>query len=578
MNAIAESTNSKAIIAGRKFNPRIATVLLGLCMFGSGAAGLVNEYILATVSTYILGSSIEQFSIIIATMMAMMGVGGWIQKFVSDKRLIEKFIGIEVTLAILGGFAPIAIYASFGMMDSHFALIQYGFVGSIGFLIGMEIPLVLRINKQYVTNLKSNLSIILSLDYIGSFVGAIAWIYFLLRTFPLTEISFIVAGSNFLVAIVAFLYFNRHGLVKHKKVSIAVIVITIAATVIGFSQNRNWNTTLEQKLYDEPIVLATTTKYQRLVVTHDKYLDDYRLFINGNVQFSSVDEDRYHEPLVHPVMHAAPKREHVLILGGGDGMALREVLKYKDVRSVTLVDLDPEMTKIFSSDPILTKLNGNAFADARVNPVPAAGLTDDGWGAVYMETGNKDSETGLEETEKVADVQVFNLDADKFVSRLSERRWDVVIVDFPDPSSIELVKLYSKEFYLKLKNRVLAPDGVFAIQSTSPFHAKEAYLCIKRTMEAAGLETIPYHENVPSFGDWGWFMAWNKTSDIGGKIKGDITHRKEYRVETDFLTPTVFRRQLVFGKGELETKMVDVSTLMDPVLLDKYNRHGWLNY
>ena len=577
MNAIAESTNSKAIIAGRKFNPRIATVLLGLCMFGSGAAGLVNEYILATISTYILGSSIEQFSIIIATMMAMMGVGGWVQRFISDQRLIEKFVGIEVTLAILGGFAPIAIYAAFGLMDSHFALIQYGFVGSIGFLIGMEIPLVLRINKQYVTNLKSNLSIILSLDYIGSFVGAIAWVYFLLRTFPLTEISFIVAGSNFLVAIVAFLYFNRHGLVKYKKASIAMIAITIAVTIMGFSQNRGWNTTLEQRLYDEPIVLAATTKYQRLVVTHDKYLDDYRLFINGNVQFSSVDEDRYHEPLVHPVMHAAPRREHVLILGGGDGMALREVLKYKDVRSVTLVDLDPEMTKIFSNDPILTKLNDNAFADARVNPVPAAGLTDDGWGAVYMETGRKDA-SGAEETEKVADIQVFNLDADKFVGRLAKRRWDVVIVDFPDPSSIELVKLYSKEFYLKLKNRVLAPDGVFAIQSTSPFHAKEAYLCIKRTIEAAGLETIPYHENVPSFGDWGWFLAWNKASDIGGKIKGDIEYRKEYLVETGFLTPTVFRRQLVFGKGELETKMVDVSTLMDPVLLDKYNRHGWLNY
>lgn len=557
------------------FSPRVATVLLGLCMFGSGAAGLVNEYILSTVSSYILGNSIEQFSVIIAVMMAMMGIAGCIQRFMSDDCLIEKFIVIEILLALLGGFAPIGTYAAFGMMETHFALVQYFFVGSIGFLIGLEIPLVLRINKQYARSLKTNLSVILSMDYVGSFLGALVWTYFLLRTFPLTEISFLVAGSNFLVAVVAYLYFARHGLVRHKLASLSLVGITVAAVAFGLIYNRDWNLTLEQKLYDEPIVVAKTTKYQRLVVTHDQTTDDYRLFINGNVQFSSLDEARYHELLVHPLLHAAKRRKRVLILGGGDGMALREVLKYDDVQSVTLVDLDPEMTKLAMTDPVLRRLNRDSFADARVNPVLPDGLTHDGWRAIYQETGRHAKKPRRVLTEKTADVRVFNLDADKFVNRLAHQRYDLVLIDFPDPNSVELAKLYSKEFYLKLRHRVLAPDGAVAIQSTSPYHAKEAYLCVKRTMEAAGWRTLPYHENVPSFGDWGWLIAWPAKSGYGDQLKADLFGRVSYTVPTRYLTPAAFRRATVFGKGELTAKRIEVNTLMNPVLLDLYVRYGW---
>ncbi len=556
--------------------PRFATLLLGLSMFATGASGLVNEYILATVSTYILGNSIEQFGVIIALMLMMMGIASWIQKFVSDRMLIEKFIGLEICLAILCSVGPLAIYAVYSLMADHFNLVQYFFVMAIGFLIGLEIPLVLRINKTYSEHLKTNLAVIFSLDYIGSFIGALIWVFYLLRNFPLTEISVMVAGFNFIVAVITFLYFLRHKLVSSKLVPIVSIVITLAWLSTIYSYNREWNLLLEQKLYDDPIVFSQTTKYQHLVVTHNTSLEEYRLYSNGNTQFSSVDEAIYHEHLVHPVMAMIPDHQRVLILGGGDGLALREVLKYNDVRSVVLVDLDPVMTEIASTNPIFIQLNNDVFADARVHVQLSNAITSAGKRPVFVETGEYYTEgrkKGQPITERVTTVDVINLDADKFVSEIPGY-YNVIILDFPDPNTIELAKLYSKEFYLKLKGR-LAENGMIVVQATSPYHARESYLCIQRTIEAAGLNTLPYHDNVPSFGDWGWFLGWRS-------IPVEIVNRKtksiEFNVDTRYLTPEVFQASLVFGKGALDPKHENeqkINTLMYPILLHLYLKESW---
>ena len=556
--------------------PRFATLLLGLSMFATGASGLVNEYILATVSTYILGNSIEQFGVIIALMLMMMGIASCIQKFVSDRMLIEKFIGLEICLAILCSVGPLAIYAVYSLMADHFNLVQYFFVMAIGFLIGFEIPLVLRINKTYSEHLKTNLAVIFSFDYMGSFIGALIWVFYLLRNFPLTEISVMVAGFNFIVAVITFLYFLRHKLVSLKLVPIVGIVITLGWLSTIYSYNREWNLLLEQKLYDDPIVFSQTTKYQHLVVTYNTSLEEYRLYSNGNTQFSSVDEAIYHEHLVHPVMAMVPDHQRVLILGGGDGLALREVLKYKDVRSVVLVDLDPVMTGIASTNPIFIQLNNDVFADARVHVQLSNAITSDGKKPVFVETGEYYTE-GLKKgqaiTERVTTVDVINLDADKFVGEISGY-YNVIIVDFPDPNTIELAKLYSKEFYLKLKRR-LAENGMIVVQATSPYHARESYLCIQRTMEAAGLNTLPYHDNVPSFGDWGWFLGWRS-------IPVEIVNRKaksvQFNVGTRYLTPEVFQASLVFGKGVLDPKHENeqkINTLMYPILLHFYLKESW---
>ena len=548
--------------------PRLMIFLLGFCMFSTGASGLVNEYILATMSTYILGNSIEQFSIIIASMMLMMGLSGWVQQNISDSQLINGFVNVEVLMAILGSFAPIAIYSAFGLLHDHFLFIHYFFILSIGFLIGFEIPIVIRIINLYAVDIKYNLKAVYAMDYIGAFVGAIIWVKYLLHNYPLTEISFIVSGFNFLIASITIIYFFKKKLINQVTVLI-ILCMTTLLLFYGYSQNRHWNIYLEQKFYDDPIVERLTSKYQHLVLTENKKIDDIRLYINGNTQFSSLDEVRYHELLVHPVMNLAKKSENILILGGGDGLALREVLKFKQVKQVTLVDLDPQMVQLASTNTHLIKLNQGAFADARVHTLVSDALTDVDVKSIYLSTQQANTTT-----EWAAQVDVYHLDADRFISQLQSKKWDVVIIDFPDPSSIELSKLYSREFYRKLKH-ILAVDGMLAVQSTSPYHAKEAFITILNTIKKSGYKVIPYHQNVPSFGDWGYNLAWiNDFSEI--KIKKQIQNLSFLKADSKYMTIDVLKASLVFGKNELKSSHQCINTLMQPCLLDLYQNYSWM--
>jgi len=546
---------------------RAGTVLLGLSIFATGFCGLVSEFVLSTVSSYILGNTVEQFSVIIALMMLMMGVAASVQRFFPDRHLIEQFVAVEILLALLGGFAPIAIYAAFGLLEHHFLVVLYAFVMALGFLIGFELPLVLRINSTYVRELPSNLAVILSLDYVGGFVGAIVWTRFLLRELPLTEISFVIAGFNFAIATATFAYFARHGRVR-RVAWLAIAVAAVAASlVLGFVGNRGWNESLEQRFYDAPIVHAETTRYQRVVVTHSTETGDTRVYLNGNLQLSSLDEAVYHELLVHPAMILAGGRERVLILGGGDGLALREVLAWPDVAGVTLVDLDPRMTELFATHPVLTRLNGGSLVDARVRRLPPSGVEGRGRRPVFVEPGaGRPSE--------VARVDIMNIDADRFLDGLPGP-YDVVLIDFPDPSSLELAKLYSREFYRKLK-RTLAPDAVVAVQATSPYHAREAFLCILRTVESAGFEALPYHDDVPSFGSWGWILATRSEDDAGGALRARVDAIDALPIETRYLTPDVLRSAFVFGRDRLVARVDEVNTLMRPILLDLYLHESWL--
>ncbi|MAG35603.1 MAG: spermidine synthase [Dehalococcoidia bacterium] len=555
----------------RGWSAHLPTILLASCMFFTGAAGLVSEYILSTVSTYILGNSIEQFSVIIALMLLMMGLAGYLQRYLSDRHLLDKFILVESSLALLAGFAPLAIYASFGYLNSHFRLIQYFFVISIGLLIGFEIPLVLRINQRYVKNLGANLASTYAFDYVGSFVGALVWTYVLLRTFPITEISFIIAGVNFAIAAVTFAYFLSRGLITYRRLTLAAVLVTVAALVYGYAQNRDWSQLLEQRFYRDPVVFSELTRYQQLALTHSSSANDYRFFINGNLQFSSVDEAIYHEHLVHPVMSLVPDRRRVLVLGGGDGLALRELLKYPRVETVTLVDIDPAIIRVATTHPVLNMLNEDAFADARVSAQPSPGVTASGERAILQQVPKRGYAGGDVPLEPVGRVEVFTVDADRFLGEVGGA-WNAVVIDLPDPSSIELSKLYSREFYGKVR-RVLTPGGMVALQATSPYHAKESFLAINRTLQAAGFQTLPYHDNVPSFGDWGWILAWYDAPET--EIRGKLASLRSFSVPTRYLTPEVVRQALVFGKGRLETERTDISTLMYPRLLDYYRYESW---
>ena len=544
-------------------------------MFLTGASGFIFECILSTVATFILGNSIEQFSVTISLMMLMMGFASVVQRKISDKNLIEKFLLVEIHLALLGGYAPITVYASYASMEAHFVLIQYLFVLSIGFLIGLEIPLVLRLNRQFVPQLKSNISSIFSTDYIGAFLGAIFWVYFLLKYLPLTEISFLVSSINFVVAFATYGYFLYHGIASKGFVKIVAIGLTAAGLGYGYVRNRDWNDVLEQRFYDEPVVHSRTTRYQHIVLTARTAPTDYRLYINGNLQFSSLDEHIYHELLVHPAMTLAENRERVLILGGGDGLALKEVLKHPGTAEVTLVDIDPGMIEFASRNDIMRELNQAAFDDARVSAQAASGIDGDSqlqpvYGHVLPE--GIDS---ADPVEQAALVQVYTVDADKMLGQLGGV-YDVVLVDLPDPNSVELVKLYSREFYMKL-HRVLARRGILAVQATSPYHAKESFLCILRTIRSARFDALPYHDNVPSFGDWGWIIA-RQTEEDPSELLRQARQLHKFSVDETmliYLTPERFRASTTFGKNDLESSNTQINSLMEPTLLRFYLMESW---
>lgn len=551
-----------------------ATLLLGLSMFTTGFSGLVVEYVLATTATYIMGNSIYYWSIIIAVMMAMMGVGGWLQKLFSDKGLIEKFAGIEVSLALLGGFAPLMNYWAFAHAPELYSFVSLGLVAFIGLLIGFEIPLVMRINDRYCDSLKDNAAWIFSLDYVGSFIGAVIWINFLLPKFPLTELSFMVSGANFVVAAITLFYFSRTGAIKSGLFGTVILVLTGVALIGGYANNRAWSVSLEQRFYDDAIIHSETSKFQHIVLTEDGQTGNVQLWLNGKKQFSSLDENIYHEFLVHPAMAAAERRNHVLILGGGDGCALREVLKYDDVESITMVDLDDAVVKLASTNEVMREINDGAFDSARVTVItdPAVQQEDMLTTPVFMPTDQYD-ENGAPIPEKVATVAVLHLDASIFLDVL-ETRFDVIIIDFPDPGAAELVKLYSKESFSKIKSR-LAPHGVISIQSTSPYHAKDAYLCIGRTMNAAGLGTIPYHQNVPSFGEWGWYLGFHGSKQREKVVENSLGEIEKLPVKTTYLTPDTLRASKAFPKGWLDSDFDRVNTLSDPVLLSLYLDYAW---
>lgn len=542
---------------------KLPTLLLASSMFFTGASGIIVQNILIMSASNILGNTIAQVAITVAIMLGFMGIGGTYQKYIKTK-LLEKFALIEITLAIMTGFAPIALYATYAVMPEHFELIQYFWIAAIGFMMGLEIPIISRLNEEFQPDLKDNLASVITMDYIGSMIGGGVWVWLFLGKVDLSSSAFITASMNLTVAVITFFYFSKREQQSVIKMC-GVLTVTIGAIIFGYTNADKWEVSLQQKLYDDPIVFHERTRYQDLTVTKDKKVEDYRLYINGNLQFSTTDEKVYHEFLVHPVMEVAKRKKNVLVLGGGDGMAVRELLKYDEVESITLVDLDKEMIDIFTNDPIMSKLNSGSFKDARVTTnTPDVSSTLQR--AVFLKDDkNKPVRDGY--------VDVFIIDAFSFVQTPKDKLFDVVIIDFPDPSMSELSKLYSKEFYIHLHN-VLSPDAVMSIQSTSPFHAKESFLCIGRTFESAGYKAIPYHHNVPSFGDWGWYLVW-PGKETKSEMHNNFCGIQKFNVPLSYLTTELLASSVHFGKGYLESKHDGINTLMNPVLLTYYLNDSW---
>ncbi len=432
-------------------------------VFVIAACGLVYELIAAAASTYLLGDSITQFSVVIGVYLAAMGVGSWISRHVATG-LVARFIDIELMIAVLGGFSAAAMFLTFAWAGPGFRVVLYGIVVLVGILVGLEIPLVMRILRERL-GFRDLVAQVLTFDYLGALAVSIAFPLLLAPRLGLIRTAFLFGLMNALVALWAAWLFRAQ--LRRPLAAAARCAVVAAALAAGFVFSERLTRLAEDQIYGDQIVHAESSRGQRIVLT--RWRDDLRLYLNGNLQFSSLDEYRYHEALVHPALASFPEARRALVLGGGDGLALREILKYPNIESVTLVDLDPAITRLFADAPALRALNADALNSPK--------------------------------------VKVVNADAFVWLEH-SREHFDVAVVDFPDPSNHSLGKLYTTSFYALLKRR-LSARGLAVIQSTSPLYARRSFWCVVATLEAAGFEATPFHALVPSFGEWGFIVASN---------------------------------------------------------------------
>jgi len=502
--------------------------ILKIAIFATGFSGIVAEYLLSTLASYFLGDSILQWTLIVSLMLFSMGLGSRLSKsFTHD--LLYTFLWIEFILSLVVSFAPLLVYGIVAY-SSFLPFIIYAFAIGIGFLIGMEIPLVIRINEEY-ESLRSNISNILEKDYYGSLLGGVFFAFVGLPYLGLSHTPFLLGFVNFMTAFFVFLKLKNLG--KKKQMSHLYIGATFVflSLSLGLFFSKPIIQYGEQKKYKDKVIYTQQTKYQRIVMTQWK--DNYWLYLNGNEQLSTVDEFMYHEPLVHPALSLHPNPQHVLILGGGDGCAVREILKYKAVKQITLVDLDPEMTALAKEHPILTSLNDSAFFDPR--------------------------------------VKIFNDDGFRFLEK-THSFFDVIIIDLPDPRSVELGRLYSQELY-SICYQQLRPQGILITQAGSPYFATKAFRCVVKTMEAAGFTTVPMHNHILTLGEWGW--------SLGVKTKGDVLTKLQSlsfkNIETQWITGDAMYLLTSFGKDAfIDIKdTVKVNHINDPVLYRYYLKGNW---
>ncbi len=496
-------------------------ILIG-SVFIAGLCSLVYELLISTTASYFLGDSVRQFSITIGLYLASMGLGSYISRLVKTD-LLRAFIAVEVMLGVVGGLAVPALYLTYATAPVFWPIVV-GFIVVIGALTGLEIPLLTRLMEKREEQLDVNIANVLSFDYLGALLATLAFPFVLLPVLGTFRASLVLGLLNLVIGVLNLWWFRdvlsprarRQGGVAVSVAAVGLVGLLVAS---GPLMNR-WS----DAIYEDRVVYREQTKYQRIVMT--RYKADLRLFLDGNLQFSSRDERRYHEPLVHVPMDLVRAPTQILILGGGDGLAARELLKYPSIEQITVVDLDPAMFKLARTYAGLTRLNERSLHSPRVRTV-------------------------------ARDAFVFLEDTDA--------RYDVIIADLPDPNNISLSRLYSRAFYRLVRSR-LDDGGVFVTQATSPYFAREAFWTIHATVAAAGFShTYPYHTHVPSFGEWGFVLAADRRLRPTDAAP---------QVETQYLTDRIVPGLFTFPKDLAPPDTVRPSTLDRPRVLDAY-LDGW---
>ncbi len=506
-----------------------SNLLLLASTFAIAACGLIYELLAGSLSSYLLGDSIYQFSIVIGTFMAAMGLGSYLSRYI-EKSLEQTFVMLQISIGLTGGLSALGLFAAFAYSFSYAPLLILISV-LIGVQIGFEIPIIIRILRAHQV-LRLNVSNVLTADYLGALGAATIFPIVLVPHLGLIRTGLLFGLLNVLVAALGG-YLFRHQ-IAHRRVLLSALVVCVLGLGSLFVLAERLTSNIEQRLYSGEVIYTKSTPYQRIVITQER--GTISLFLDGALQFNSHDEYRYHESLVHPPMLLNRRRESVLILGGGDGLAVREVLGYEEVKSVTVVDLDPAVTHLFSTNPMLTELNADALNDPKVT--------------------------------------VINADAGKYLDE-TPTTYDVIIIDLPDPRDTQLSRLYSREFYAKLLQH-LNFDGVLATQATSPLFARDAFWSIERTLASTRrsaqaperLETLPLHTYVPTFGEWGFIvaarqkLAWPPTNK-------DLENSPSFR----FLTPEQLSAMAAFPPDMSKREVLPNTLSEHPLVL--YYEKGW---
>lgn len=492
-----------------------STLIVGMC-------SIIYELLISTVSSYFLGDSVKQFSIIIGFYLAFMGLGSWLSRFFK-KDILFSFIWIEIVLGIVGAFSVPLCYIYFSLTDVQgFNIFILGIIAIIGTLTGLEVPLLTNLLQNNEPS-SEDLSDVLTLDYIGALVATLIFPFILIPFMGVYKSSLLFGFLNIAIGLSNFILFKAHLKSRKKSDIILWLVATSFLCLIllaGIRANKfieYWN----NSVFKHPVIYNDASPYQNIVLTNNG--EEFRLYLNSAIQFSSKDEYRYHEALVHVPAMQIEDLSSVLILGGGEGLAVREVLKHQEVDKIFLIELDPEISKISNEISLLKKLNEAALEDERLTII------------------NQDAFTWLME---------------------NKLKFDLIIADLPDPNNESLSRLYSMSMFHLVQN-ALNEYGFFVTQATSPELSPNAFWCIDKTLKESGfLNTYPYHINVPSFGNWGFNLASNQA----------INFDFDEQLQLKFLERESFDHIFYFPP-DVQKNDVKANRLDQPIIMNYYLDH-----
>ena len=522
-------TTTHESIRSTEFSGRWRALLLA-AVAACAACGIVYELALLTLSASLNGGSIVATSLIVAGYIAALGAGALLVRPLLAHAAIT-FIAVEALLGIIGGLSAAALYVVFAFVDGSTWVLAAS-TALIGGLVGAEVPLLMTLLQQrrvapkdLATDTGRTLANLNAADYLGALVGGLVWPFILLPQLGMIRGAAATGIVNLVAAATVSIFLLRR-VVSTRQLAMALCALAAALALLAtlLVRAHDIETTSRQRLYADPIIAYRHTAYQEIVITRRD--NDTRLYLDGGLQFSTRDEYRYTESLVYPALGNGARS--VLVLGGGDGLAARELLRQPGVEKIVQVELDPAVIELARTT--LRDANGGALDNARVQVVIDDAMT---W------------------------------------LRAPERRppggFDAVIVDLPDPDTPVLGRLYSTEFYT-LVAHALAPGGLMVVQSGSPFSTPTAFWRAISTIRSAGYAVTPYHAHVPTFGDWGFALA----------SRGDtapIPSMPANAPPLRFLNPQVLQASTVFS-GDVGPRILAPSTLDNPLIVEDM-RHGY---